>query len=382
MKKKILYIITKSNWGGAQRYVFDLATHLPKDQFEPVVAFGGTGEAGATAGILQEKLNAAGIRTIFISSLTRDVSWTKEFLVWRDLTRLMRAERPDIVHLNSSKVAAWGAFVAFMIGVPRVVFTVHGWPFKEYRNFLATFLIKEISWFTALLSDATIVVSKGDEKIGKRLLGLKAKIQYVPLGIEMPEFLSCDAASEIISPTADAWPRIVTIAELTPNKGISFAIDAIALLKERAINIDYYIVGEGEERVRLFKVAEKSGVSDRVHFLGFVPDAARYLKAFDIFLLPSLKEGMPYVLFESIAAGLPIVTTRVVDVIFLGTMQGISPVDPADATQIADAIEKLLKDGTTSVPAHEQFPFPLSRTLKETIDLYTTAPTISVSSRA
>ena len=193
MKKKILYIITKSNWGGAQRYVFDLATHLPKDQFEPVVAFGGTGEAGAAAGILQEKLNAAGIRTIFIPSLTRDVSWTKEFLVWRDLTRLMRAERPDIVHLNSSKVAAWGAFVAFMVGVPRVVFTVHGWPFKEYRNFFATFLIKEISWFTAILSDVVIVVSKGDEKIGKTSVGLKKKIQYVPLGIEMPEFLSRDA---------------------------------------------------------------------------------------------------------------------------------------------------------------------------------------------
>ena len=66
---KVLFVITKSNWGGAQRYVFDLATALPPEQFDVAVAFGGTGVAGAAPGRLAEMLAEQNIRTIFIPEL-------------------------------------------------------------------------------------------------------------------------------------------------------------------------------------------------------------------------------------------------------------------------------------------------------------------------
>src|SRR5690348_6940862 len=109
--KKILYVITKSNWGGAQRYVFDLATHLPAG-YEPVVALGGTGGAGAGTGLLAEKLKAAGIRVVYVQAFMRDISVTKDLGALAELTRLFKKERPDAVHLNSSKAGGVGALAA------------------------------------------------------------------------------------------------------------------------------------------------------------------------------------------------------------------------------------------------------------------------------
>src|SRR5687767_3813467 len=101
-KRRIIFVITKSNFGGAQRYVYDLAVALPKDRFEVIVAFGG-------AGVLADRLVAAGIRTVSLSGLDRDINPLKELSVFVALVRLFRHERPDAVHLNSSKIGGLGA---------------------------------------------------------------------------------------------------------------------------------------------------------------------------------------------------------------------------------------------------------------------------------
>src|SRR3989344_323690 len=102
LKKKILFVITKSNWGGAQKYVFDLATNLPKEEFEPVVACGG-------GGMLAKRLRAEKIRVVEVPSLERDISFIKEIRAFFFLWKLFQKEKPDVVHLNSSKAAALGA---------------------------------------------------------------------------------------------------------------------------------------------------------------------------------------------------------------------------------------------------------------------------------
>lgn len=371
-RKKVLFLITKANWGGAQRYVYDLATHLPKDRFEAIVAFGSSGKLSADLAISGIPLNQ-------ISALARDVSFASDIKSFFQIWKLLRGQRPDVLHLNSSKAAALGAFAGRLSRVPRIIFTVHGWPFKEDRGGLATAMIRVASWLTALLSDVVIVVSKEDERIGKAMWGLHNKIYYVPLGITIPEFVPRDQASLILTPWIDERQRIVTIAELTPNKGIRFGLEAMMLLKEYKTDISYFIIGDGEERDRLIAQTEAMQISDRVHFLGFVPDAGRYLQAFDIFLLPSIKEGMPYVLLEAGMAGLPIVSTNVVDPMFFKLSPNIIPVDPAHPQALADAILKVLHPKTRPVP-------PLTSSLSDmvdtTIELYTTAPTISVSSRA
>lgn len=106
-KKRILYVITKSNWGGAQRYVYDLATGLPKDHFAISVACGGQG-------LLKDKLEIAGIKIIPIPYFQRDINITKEFYSFVELIKIFRTEKPDIIHLNSSKAGVIGALAAFV----------------------------------------------------------------------------------------------------------------------------------------------------------------------------------------------------------------------------------------------------------------------------
>lgn len=363
-KKKILYLITKATWGGAQRYVYDLATNLPSG-FEPVAAFGESGR-------LQQLLDKAKIRTYKIPSLGRDIAFLSDISSFFQILVCVWRVRPDVIHLNSSKAAALGALAARILFVPKIVFTIHGWPFKEKRNIFSAILIRFVSWLTAILSHEIIVVSKTDEIIGVKMMGLKKKnkVHYIPLGIEKINFLPpSEALRALVAPLPENisnWPRIVTIAELTPNKGICFAIKAIAELKRRGEDVTYNLIGTGEQQKELWELAQQLDVIDRVRFLNFQQNAAMYLQGFDAFLLPSIKEGMPYVLLEAASAQLPIITTDVVDPNFLNMSFDGLVIKPGDATAIADAISTVLK----APRERSRLVSSLDSMVKETIALY------------
>lgn len=291
--KKILFVITKSNWGGAQRYVYDLATHVSG----AVVALGGSGP-------LKDKLAAAGVRVEEVRSFQRDISFAKELRAFFELLRIMRAERPDVIHLNSSKAGGIGALAGRIAGVPKIVFTAHGWPFLEPRNFLSRALIYFFSWLTAALSHTVIVVSESDLRIARKMPFVKDAAIRIYNGIDlgMP-FGSGDAVRRQFPSHAKITG---TIGELTKNKNQE------ALINEAAKRQDMFvaIVGEGEDRGRLEWQIKMHGLENRVKLFGFMP-AAEVLKGFDEFALPSLKEGLPYVLLEAKLAGLPLRANRV-----------------------------------------------------------------------
>ncbi len=367
-KIKILLLITKATWGGAQRYVYDISTHLPKEEYVPTVVYG---ESGRLSQLVEEK----GIITHRIASLGRDIALISDISSFFQMLVYLRKTRPDVIHLNSSKAAALGALAARLSGIPHIIFTVHGWPFNERRNALTYTLIYYISWLTALLSHRVIVVSKSDMAQGEKMWGIGKKLSYIPVGIELPKFLSRIEAMQFLKTIVSIeqsvdLPKIFTIAELTPNKGIRYGIEAVASLKDRGVNALYIVIGEGEERAHLKSFARRCGVEHRVLFAGFVRDAAQYLKAADIFLLPSVKEGMPYVLLEAAGAGLPIVTTSVVNPEITEIYQNIRAVPPADSKTLADALVETMREQSE----HELFPsqnhFSLGDMLEKTTALY------------
>lgn len=294
--KKILYLITKANWGGAQRYVYDLATSLPKDQFRVLVAFG-------AEGLLVKKLQEKNIPTFRIQGMQRDLSIVEDVKSFFELVDLFRTEQPDIVHLNSSKAGGVGALAARVAGVPRIVFTAHGWPFWENRNAISRALIYFFSWLTALLSHKIIVVSDFDLKVAKEMPFISGKVVRIYNGIAPQNLGSGDA----IRQSFPAGVRVTgTIGELNKNK------NQIALIEEANHNSEMHvaIVGDGELREYLTEKIKEYGLESRVKLFGFMP-ASEVLKGFDVFALPSIKEGLPYVLLEAKNAGLPIVANRV-----------------------------------------------------------------------
>ena len=180
--KRILFLITKSNWGGAQSYVYTLTTHCRAVGAEVAVIFGNPEGPGSEPGLLAARLMDAGIRVHAIPALARDVSLFAEWRAFRALLGLIRSEKPDILHLNSSKAGALGALAGRLARVPRIVFTAHGWAYREPRSLIWRWLVWKASWLTVVLCHAVIVVSEIDLRTAPILFS-RRKMHLVHNGI-------------------------------------------------------------------------------------------------------------------------------------------------------------------------------------------------------
>lgn len=305
---KILYLITKSNWGGAQKYVYELATAAKKAGHKVEVGCGGTGEAGAVLGPLAEKLDKVEVKVTYIKNFMRDMSFFSDLLSILEVWQLIRKTKPDVLHVTSSKAGGIGVLVGRLTKTPRIIFTSHGLTIDEtWRPFWQRILIYIGTWLTLSLAHESIMITSETTERTKKMLGLKNKIFFIKNGISPIKFIDKNKARKIIAPfisTDSLW--IGGVGELHPNKNWQSAIEAMANLPTE---IKLFIIGEGEERPKLEKIIKNKNLQDRVFLLGFL-NAPPYLKAFDIFILPSLKEGLPYVILEAGQAGLPIVASN------------------------------------------------------------------------
>jgi len=344
-RKKVLFLITKSNWGGAQRYVYDLATLLDPAQFEVVVALGGNGT-------LVEMLNHAGIRTITINSLARDISIKKEFAFARELWHILGSERPDIFHVNSAKAGGVGTLLGRLRLVPRVFFTAHGWAFNEDRVWWQKIIIKGLHWLTVMFSHRTIAVSSS---IVSQLQwpGMERKMKIINPGRTIGAMygkaearsMLANFCPQLTSIQNDRW--VMTIAELHPIKRINILIETASKTQG---SVRFIIIGDGQERQRLEDLIATHGLQERVILVGAITEAARFLKAADVFVLPSKSESYGYVVHEAGLAGVPIVATNVggiSDIISNSSEGTLVPSDNAEALQVA--ITKTLNEKDTAL---------------------------------
>jgi glycosyltransferase involved in cell wall biosynthesis len=327
-KKKIFYIITKGNWGGAQKYVYDLSTSLSKDEFDVLVIHG-------QGDILGNKLQDKGVRTLKMPEMERDMKIFSEIVIFFKLLKIFFDEKPDIVHLNSSKAGGLGALAARLSFTRKIIFTVHGWPFNENVSFISRLIRRCLSYITVFLSTKTITISKEDCKQSP------FKTVLIHNAIKDIDFKDRDSARDFLSdltkaPKDKTW--IATISELHKNKGLEYLIHAISKLKEKPI---VFIIGPGEEKKNLSELIEKLNLGKNIFLMGFLKNASIYLKAFDMFTLTSRKEGHPYVLLEAGLAGLPVIGSNISgikDIIDLES--GIL----VEKEKISEEIEKLLNN--------------------------------------
>ncbi len=372
--KKVLFLITKSNWGGAQRYVYDLATGLPAGEFETVVAVGGNGPLGA-------KLQAAHCRVVPIPSLTRDISPTKEWSAFRDIQKIVRRERPDILHVNSSKAGILGALAGRLGGVPLIIFTAHGWAFNESRPGWQKLLLKILHWLTVLLSHQTIAVSN-QVKMQMNWPLVQHKIVVIHNGRAIDDLLSYDEGRTFVirkEPRLrnfqnDFWT--MTIAELHPVKRHEAVIEVMKKLADAGVNIRHLIIGDGETREMLRTQIDALGLQEHVFLLGRIDEASRYLRAADLFVLASRSEGLPYVLIEALQAGVPIVATKVGGIPEV-VEDGVSGIltEPLDNKALFEAIFSLVQSETKRQELAQNaqkraLEFSLEKTLERTLSLY------------
>ncbi len=363
--KKLLFIVTKSGLGGASRSVRELAEAF-SGTLDVAVAAGGNGE-------LFDVLKSKGIRTISISTLARDISLIKEIKTFFYFLHLLKNEKPDAVHLHSPKAGGLGALAARVVGIKKIIYTAHGWAFFEDRPWYQRTLIRLFSYAIVLLSHTTTAVSKKDAHAFDGWLFIKNKIVHIPNGVALPSSaLPRTEARKKLDISNDAFV-IGTIAELHKNKGLSYLIEAA----EKISNAMFVVIGEGEERKRLALAIAAHHLENRFILKGYLPDAHRYIRAFDVFVLPSVKEGLPYVLLEAGAAEVPMVATNIGGIPDLVEHEKTGLlVPPKDPSALAQALARLQSDASlrsslfSALKQKIETLFSLNLTLKKTKKLY------------
>ena len=374
---KILYIITKSNWGGAQRHVFDLASFCHKNGHNTVVALGGEG-------MLNNKLVAQGIAVRGIGSMGRDISFMNDLVSLKDIFNIIRKEKPDILHLHSPKAAGLGAFVGWILKIPKIIYTVHGWTFNESRPLHQRLAIAFFSWLTMLFSTHIITLSEKEMGQAQMFPFVLQKLRMIYLGISTPKFLTQKDAKAFIQSKIpeeiDKKTIVGTIAELHPNKGLIYAINSIENVLKRFPSLIYFIIGEGEQRENLETLIREKGVDKNVILAGHVDNAAQYLKGFSIFLLPSVKEGLPYTLIEAGYAGLPTISTAVGGIPeIIDDMKSGIIIQSKKSEEIVHSLEFLLqhkniqREHGKNLQEKVKITFNLENMMAKTMEIYTSS---------
>jgi len=381
-RPKILFLITKSNFGGAQKYVFELAVAAKAEGAEVLVAVGGTGEKQAGLGLLATKLEEAGIKVLPIKHFMRDMSLRDDVLAMYEVWQLLRRERPDILHVTSSKAGGIGALAGRLAKTPRIIFTSHGLTMDEtWRPKWQQLLITFGTWVTLALAHVSIMISSETYERARKMMGMKDKVVLIKNGIAPIDFLDQAAArAELALSIPVGHTLIGGIGELHPNKNW---VAAINMLSSFPTTIHLAIIGTGEEEGQLKRQVEMLRLTDRIHLLGYKQNAARYLKAFDIFLLPSKKEGLPYVLLEAGLAELPVVASDLPgnrDIIESGEEGFLVGPEPK---LIGTPIEMLLRDEGirrrlgSALNVRVKRDFSMKRMTDETFLLYSKSPLAS-----
>jgi len=344
-KKKILFLVTQSEFGGAQRFIYRLITNLDLSKYDILVA---AGPEGNNVDGLLFNLKKDGFNNVSLKFIKRKINPIIDFLGLIEIFRLIKKEKPDTIFLCSTKAGILGSVAGRLAGAKKTIYRIGGWtfndPWPKWKKRLYIWLEKN----TAKFKDFIVNNAESDRQQAINL-GIRPRREiitiYNGIDLENTKFLSKEQAQQGLK-IRDAKFMVGTIANFYPPKGLEYLVEAANLLKDSEIK--FVIIGEGQERRKLESIIEKYNLSN-IFLLGAFSEAWKYLKAFDVFVLSSIKEGFPWTIIEAMAAGIPVVATRVgaVPEILSSSIpseeSGIL-IEPKEPNQIVEAIELLLKD--------------------------------------
>jgi glycosyltransferase involved in cell wall biosynthesis len=325
-RPRVLIVITLSEVGGAQKYVAQLLPGLA-ERFDVAVAAGG--------GPLRYASKAAGVRFLPLRNLHRPINPLRDLLALVELISLIRRERPDIVHANSSKAGVLGRLAAVAARVPIRIFTVHGWAFTAYSG-PASWAYLCADRLAGRWTTVTICVAEHE-----RSSGITARTCRSDRTVVIPNAVDVSAAP--VANVNGGTPRLVTVGRLKAPKDYGTLTRAFAALPSGTF--EALIVGDGPDRPKVEAELVRLGLANAVRLLGERTDVPVLLAGSDVFVLSSTSEGLPLSVEEAMAAGLPVVASAVggvPELVVDGETGYLVP--PGDAERLAEALGSLLDD--------------------------------------
>ena len=335
---RILHIIRPAA-GGMKQHLLDLAGGLPSDDFVVAVA-GPDGDAG-----LSQEIEALGLK-YYPVDITGPLKPGKDIKCILDLYKLIKNYKFDIIHCHGSKAGLIGRLAAWMAGSPVIIVTVHNFVVYEEVPLVKRFLFTGGEKFLSSRTTGIITVSRALKKEMTQIFGIPDhKITAIYNGIDLERFRNIPDQATLRKKYGISAhkPVVGTVARMAPQKGLAYFIDAAALLVREGCQGKFMIVGDGPLRPELEAQAARLGLADRLIFTGYQAEIIPFLKLFDVFVTPSIAEGLSITTIEAMAAGKAVVASAVggLPELVKSEDNGLL-VTPRDAQAMAKAIGTLL----------------------------------------
>jgi glycosyltransferase involved in cell wall biosynthesis len=298
-KIKVLECIRQGQIGGGESHLLSLVENLDKSVFDPLVL-------SFTDGPMIERLQDMQVPTKIIPT-TRPFDVTK----WKTVRNFIREQQVDLIHAHGTRANSNVLWAAKSLGIP-VIYTVHGWSFHpDQRSFVRKIRILGERYLTDR-SDVNISVSASNQQTGKENLGRFTSV-VINNGIDLQKFDPTRAYKDIRSQLGIAANDLLVlfIARFTAHKQPLALIKAFAQAAAQLPHLHLLLVGDGDQKEEAIRLIDQLQLQDRITLEKFRQDVPDVLAAADIFVLPSLWEGLPIGLLEAMAMGKAIIASRV-----------------------------------------------------------------------
>jgi glycosyltransferase involved in cell wall biosynthesis len=347
---RILRVIARLNMGGPALHVAYLTDGLKRRGYETTLVAGSLARGEDSMAFVAD---ARDVPVIRIDELGREISPLRDLIATFRLARLIRQERPQILHTHTAKAGTVGRVAALLAGPRRPpigVHTFHGHVLRGYFGPLRSLFFRLLERWLAARTTALIAVSPQvrDDLVS---LGIAPRERFavIRLGIELDERIAAEqngrGESRRYLGIPDERFAVGWIGRMTAVKRTDDVLVAFKRLRESGVDATLCMVGDGPDRTGLEQRAHDLGIVRDTLFLGYQEDVAPFYAAFDALVLPSSNEGTPVSVIEALGAGRPVVATRVggvPDVVRDG-VDGFL-VEPGATDELADRLAELAQD--------------------------------------
>lgn len=368
----VCHIITKLELGGAQEVALYVVSHLDPEKYQARLISG-------PGGLLTEDARRLPhVDVTILSALGRQIHLFDDLAALIGLIKILRRLRPAVVHTHSSKAGILGRWAAWLAGVPVIVHTIHGYGITPAQPRWLQRLLVWLEQVTGWITTHWIAVSQADLEKGRTWGLFMDNVSLVRPGIDPEPFQQphAGAAREQIRTALgiSATATLVgTVACLKPQKAPEDFVAVAKRVVEARADVRFLLIGDGELRPRVEALIARQGLEGRVRLLGWRRDVADMMQAMDAFLLTSHWEGLPRVLLEARASGLPIVATDVGGAAEVVTGEPIGRLCPVgDVESLAQAVLQVLaqREGSTASAARPTGSLAEEFHIRETVKRY------------
>ncbi len=347
---KVIQVITRLEAGGSSANTLACARSI-SERFDSMLICGVPEAQGAPCE------SAGGVRLLEIKQLKRSISPLDDLKAFRSLLAAYRREKPDIVHTHTSKAGILGRWAAWAYNRTAdkpclIIHTPHGHVLFGYFGSWKTWVFAAAERLTARVTDRLVALSQGEMQESQQAgIGLPRQWSVIPSGITFPSQMEiglCRERGHGLRAALGLAPEqtvIGTVARLEPVKGVRYLIAAAPSVLRAAPQARFLVVGDGALRHQLENLARRLGVAEQTIFTGHKDHPLDWMAAMDVYVQPSLNEGLGRTLVEAAVLGLPAVASRVCgipDIVRHGRTGLLVP--PGDPAALAEAVCRLAAD--------------------------------------